>query len=78
MPSLITLDRVSKNYVGGLLGRGRQPALHPLTLDVAEDQLPVIAVVGESGSGKRLAADAETSGVCGLPEPEFGAIPVSG
>jgi peptide/nickel transport system ATP-binding protein len=70
MPALIELDGVGKSYGGDLLGRGRRPALHPLTLAVSQDRPPVIAVVGESGSGKTTLGNI----LLGLLAPDVGAI----
>ena len=70
MPPLITLDGVGKSYGGGVLGRGRHPALHPLTLELLENRPPVIAVVGESGSGKTTLGNI----LLGLLEPDVGGI----
>ena len=70
MSLLIELDGVTKGYGSGLLGRSRQVALHPLSLTMAEDRPPVIAVVGESGSGKTTLGNL----LLGLLRPDAGAI----
>lgn len=70
MPPLIELDGVGKSYSGNLLGRGRRPALHPLSLTLEAEQPPVIAVVGESGSGKTTLGNI----LLGLLAPDAGAM----
>src|SRR3954453_20956835 len=70
MSALIELEGVGKSYGGDWFGRGKRPALHPLTLDVSEDRPPVIAVVGESGSGKTTLGNI----LLGLLEPDVGDI----
>ena len=70
MSQLIELDGVAKSYGGGLFGRGRRPALHPLSLAMSEERPPVIAVVGESGSGKTTLGNI----LLGLLAPDAGTI----
>lgn len=70
MSALIELGGVAKSYGGGLFGRGRRPALHPLSLAMSEKRPPVIAVVGESGSGKTTLGNI----LLGLLAPDAGTI----
>jgi peptide/nickel transport system ATP-binding protein len=70
MPALIELSGVGKSYGGDMFGRGRRPALYPLSLAMDEGRPPVIAVVGESGSGKTTLGNI----LLGLLAPDTGTV----
>ena len=71
---LLSFDRVSKTFGGGVFGGPRQLALETCSFSLRADQPRIISVVGQSGSGKTTMARM----ILGFEQPSEGCVSYRG